>query len=166
MSTKNSEKYGGYLYATIYGGFRSSLTHQYRMIGKMMYEGFKKDPDQSMLGTKIVVAANKREPGASLDEGKRAMTFEVYKRLCEELYNRIDDDHSFAHALLTTEWNLMVRSENFVNKNKQPIHWRSDILIYYFGTSKGNQTGDRANDTWHVYPNPNNPKCFIFSSSG
>ena len=40
-----------------------------------------------MSGMKIFVAANKRESGASLDEGKKAMHFEVYKRLCEELYN-------------------------------------------------------------------------------
>ena len=30
-------------------------------------------------------------------------------------------------------------------------------MIYYFGTLKGSQTGDRANDTCHVYSNPKNP---------
>ena len=93
MSTKNSEKYGGYLYATIYGGFWSTLTHLYRMSGKMMYGGFKKEPDQSMSWTKIVVAANKKESGACIYEGKREMSFEVYKRLYEELYNIVGDEH-------------------------------------------------------------------------
>ena len=37
------------------------------------------------------------------------------------------------------------------------IHWKLDCLIYYLGTLKGNQTGDRANDPWHVYSNPKNP---------
>ena len=32
---------------------------------------------------KRVVAANKRESGASLDDRKNVMSFEVYKRLCE-----------------------------------------------------------------------------------
>ena len=31
------------------------------------------------------VAANKRESGESLDEGKRAMSFDVYKKMYEEL---------------------------------------------------------------------------------
>ena len=88
------------------------------------------------------------------------MIFEVYKRLCEELYNGKGDDHLFANALFTMECNLIARSENCVNIHVQHIQWRSDILIYYFGTSKGNQTWDRAKDTWHVYSNPKNPTIF------
>ena len=36
MSTKKSKTSGGYLSATSYGGFRSSLTNMYRMSGKTM----------------------------------------------------------------------------------------------------------------------------------
>ena len=86
------------------------------------------------------------------------MNFEVYKILCEELYNGKGDDHFFAHAFLTMKWNLMARSDNYVNMHVHHIQWRSDSLIYYFGTSKGNQTVDRANNPWHVYSNLNNPK--------
>ena len=82
----------------------------------------------------------------------------MYKRLCEELYNGKGDDHLFAHALLTMEWNLMARSNNCVNMHVQHIQWRSDSLIYYFGTLKSNQMGDRANYPFHVYSNPNNSK--------
>ena len=60
-----------------------------------------------MLGMKIVVAAHKRESSASLDEGEEEMSFEVYKILCEELYNGKGDDYLFARAFLTMEWNLM-----------------------------------------------------------
>ena len=74
------------------------------------------------------------------------MSFEVYKILCEELYNGIGDDHFFAHAFLTMKWNIMVGSDNCVNMHVQHIQWRWDSLIYYFVTSKGNQTGDRSND--------------------
>ena len=56
---------------------------------------------------KGVVAANKREYGASLDEGKNEMSFEVYKRLCKEIYNGKGDDHLFAHAFLEMEFNLL-----------------------------------------------------------
>ena len=49
----------------------------------MMDRGFKIELYQLMLGMKRVVAANKREYGASLDEGKREIVFGVYKRWCE-----------------------------------------------------------------------------------
>ena len=42
MSIKKSKKSGGYLSVTSYGGVWSSLTHMYRMNGKMMDGGFKK----------------------------------------------------------------------------------------------------------------------------
>ena len=123
---------------------------------------------------KRVVAANKRESGASLYEGKKAMSFEVYKRLCEELCNGKVDDHLFAHAFLKIEWNLMLRSDNCVYMHVQHIQWRSDSLIYDFRNSKGNQMVDRANDTCRVYSNPNNPTIspvlalakYFFSHSG
>ena len=71
------------------------------MSDKTMDIGFKKEPSQFMSGMKKYVAVNKRESGASLNEGKREMGFEVYKILCEEMYNGKVDDHLFAHAFLT-----------------------------------------------------------------
>ena len=82
------------------------------------------------------------------------------KRLCEELYNGKGDDPFFAHAFLKMECNLMPRSNNCVNMHLHHIQWRLDSLIYYFGTSKGNQMRYRSNDPWHVYSNPKNPKHF------
>ena len=64
------------------------------------------------------------------------MSFEVYKRLCEELYNGKGDEHLFAHAFLKMEQNLIMRSDNCVNIHVQHIQWRSDSLIWYFGTLK------------------------------
>ena len=157
MSTKKSKKSGGYLSATSYGGIRSALTHLYRRSGKTMEEDFRKDISQFMSAMKRVLAANKRETGATLEEGKRAMSFDVYKRFCEVLHLGEGNDFLFAHAFLTMEWNLMARSDNCVNMHVQHVQWRSDCLVFYFGTSKGNQTGERANDAWHVYSNPNNP---------
>ena len=73
------------------------------------------------------------------------------------MYNGKGDDRFFVHAFLEIEWNLMVRRDKCVNMHVQHIQWRSSSLIYYFGTSKVNQTGDRANDPWNVYSNPNDP---------
>ena len=124
MSTKKSKKSGGYLSTASYCGVRSSLTHLYPMSGKTMDGELKKELYQFMSGIKRVVASNKRESGASLDEWKKAMSLEACKRLCEELYNGKGDDHLFAHAFLTTEWNLMARSDNCINMHVQHIQWR------------------------------------------
>ena len=67
MSTKKSEKFGGYLSDTSYGGLRSPLTHLHRMSGKTMDGEFKKELSQFMSGMKIVVTAHKRESGAILN---------------------------------------------------------------------------------------------------
>ena len=82
---------------------------------------FKKELSQFLSGMKIGVAYNKRESVASLDEGKKAMSFEVYKILCEEVYNLKGDAHLFAHIFLIMEWNLMARSDNCVNMHVQHI---------------------------------------------
>ena len=88
------------------------------------------------------------------------MSYEVYKRFFEELYNGRGDDHLFAHAFLKMEWDLMAISDNCVNMHVQHIQWRQDSLIYNFGISKGNRMEDIANDTWHVYSKPKNSTIF------
>ena len=39
-----------------------------------------------MSGMKRTVASQKDESGESLDEGKKSMSYEVYKKLCELLF--------------------------------------------------------------------------------
>ena len=80
MSTKKSKTSGGYLSATSYGGFRCSLTNMYRMSGKTMDGELNKEIYQFMLVMKRVFASNKREYGAIINEGRKAMSFVVYKR--------------------------------------------------------------------------------------
>ena len=58
----------------------------------------------------------------------------------------------------------MTRSENCANMHIKQILWNSYCLIFYFGTSKVNQTRERYSDPWHVYSNPNNPTiCPVLS---
>ena len=60
-----------------------------------------------MLVMKRVFASKNRQSGASLDEGKKEMSFEVYQRLCEELYNGKGVEMFLRmHAFLTIEWNF------------------------------------------------------------
>ena len=56
-----------------------------------------------MLVIERVVEANNRKSSAILNERKKEMSFEVYKRLCEELYKGRGEDYLFVHALFTME---------------------------------------------------------------
>ena len=115
-----------------------------------MDQGFKKELSQFISETKRVIASNKRQYGISLEEGKKVIIFDVYKRLCDVLHKVEGEDLIFAHTFLTMEWNLMARRDKCVNMHIKHIQWSSEFLISYFGTSEGNQTGESSSDPWHV----------------
>ena len=95
-----------------------------------------------MSGIKIVVAVNRRQSGASRNEGKKEIVFEVYRRFCEEFYKGNGEEYLFAHTFLTMELNLMSRSDKCINMHVQHIQCLLDCLIFYFGTWKDNHTGE------------------------
>ena len=66
-----------------------------------------------MSGMKRAIASNKRQSGINIDEGKKAMSFDVYKTLYDVLYQEEGEDFLFAHEFLTIEWNLVLISNNF-----------------------------------------------------
>ena len=103
-----------------------------------------------MSGMNIVIASNKKQAGIGLDEIKKEMRFGVYKTLCDVIHQGEGEEFLFSHAFLTMGCNLMERCENCVNMHIKHIQWRLDCLIFYFGTSKVNQTGERSSDPWHV----------------
>ena len=90
---------------------------------------------------KRVIASNKRQDKISLEGGKKVMSFDVYKTIYDVLHQGEGEEFIFSHTFLTMEWNFMARSNNSVNMHIKHIKWRSDCLILYFVTSKGNQTG-------------------------
>ena len=164
--TTRRNKSGGYLSKASYSGIRSAFVHLYRMGGEKMGPEFQTELSQFMSGMKRTVAKEKAESGTSLDEGKKSMSYEAYKKLCELLYEGEGDDYSFAHTFLTLEWNLLARSDNCLSMNVNHIQWANDALLFYFGKTKGDQLGDRAGDPWHVYANPKNPPlCPILALS-
>ena len=81
MSMGKNENSGVYLSATRYGGIRIALTRMYHVSGKDMDQGFKKELYKFMLGMKKVIASNNRQDGISLEEGNKAVSFDVYKTL-------------------------------------------------------------------------------------
>ena len=76
------------------------------------------------------------------------------------LFEGEGDDYSFDHVLLALEWNLLVQSDNYLAMNVNHVQWENDILVFYFEKTKGEQSGDKSGDTWHIYSNPNNPELY------
>ncbi|MEM7283659.1 MAG: hypothetical protein AAF438_18745, partial [Pseudomonadota bacterium] len=37
------------------------------------------------------------------------------------------------------------------------VEWRHDCLVCFFGKTKGDQSGEKAEEPWHVYSNPKDP---------
>ena len=72
----------------------------YRISGEIMPEELKIELSQFMSGMKRTVASQKADSGESLDERRKLMSYEVYKKLCEFIFEGEGDDYAFAHVFL------------------------------------------------------------------
>ena len=130
----------------------------YRMSGETMPKEFKIDLTNFMSEMKRMVASQKAESGESLDEGNKLMSYEVYKKLCELLFEGEGDAYAFTHVFLKLEWNLVTWSDKCLAMNVNHFQWKNDSLVFYFAKTKGDQSGEKSGDPWHVYSNPKNPE--------
>ena len=62
------------------------FVHMYCMSGDTMPEELNIEISQFMSVMNKTVASKTAESGESLDEGKKLMSYEVYKKLCELLF--------------------------------------------------------------------------------
>ena len=108
-------------------------------------------------GIKRQVTQEKMESGLSLEEGKKAMNFDVYKLMCRKMLEISSDEGPLAHLFLILEWNLMACASNCMNFRLGHLEWRHDCLVFFFGKSKRDQTGENSDSPWHVYSNPCEP---------
>ena len=92
------------------------------------------------------------------------MPLSVYEKICDILMKGDSDEYLFAHAFLTIEWNLMARADNVVHLSVEHVEWNADSLIFYFATTKTDQSGEKQRLPWHVYSNPLHPHiCPVLS---
>ena len=155
--TQRKNKNGEYLSKAGYGQIRSSLKHLYRMSGEKMDDTYESELSQFMSGLKRTVASSRAQSGRALDEGKKGMSYEVYKKMCEILFKSDNDDFLFAHTFLTMEWNLLACSNHCFTMCVKHIEFCNDSLLFFVAKSKGNQLGEATEKPWHVYSNPTNP---------
>lgn len=155
--TTRKNRNGNLLSRSSYGGIRSALVYLHRMNGTEMTDDMQKDISQLMSGIKRKVAKEKITSGQSLEEGKRPMSFDAYRLMCKKLNASDASEALFGHCFLTMEWNLMARSDNCKMMHLSHVEWRQDCLVFFFGKTKGDQIGEKADEPWHVYSNPKDP---------
>ena len=87
LTTCKSKK-GEYLSEA--GQIQSSLKHLYQMSGEKMEEEYEDELLQFMIALKQTVISTWTESGRSLDEGKKGMSYEVFKHVSEILFKSDD----------------------------------------------------------------------------
>ena len=75
----------------------------YHMIGERIIKEFMIELSQLMSWMKRTVASQNSESGDILDEGKKSMSYEVYKKLCMLIFRGEGDDYTFAHVFLVLD---------------------------------------------------------------
>ena len=88
------------------------------------------------------------------------MIFQTYEKMCQLMFVGGDDEYLFSHAFITIEWNLMARSDNFMNMHLNHAQWQDYCLLFFFGKYKRRQNVNSSDKPWHVYSNPNSPHLF------
>eukprot|EP00980_Cylindrotheca_fusiformis_P027304 scaffold19845_cov136-Cylindrotheca_fusiformis.AAC.1 len=156
LTTRKSKR-GGMLATSSYGSVRSALVYLHAKAGYQTSSEFNDEMRVFNRGLKRKFVEERQASGESLEEGKKAMNFDVYCLMCKSLMERGSDDATFAHLFLVLEWNLMARSDNCANLKAKHIEWRHDCLVFFFGKTKGDQTGENSESPWHVYSNPARP---------
>ena len=155
--TTRKKNGGGSLSKSTYGSIRSAFKYLHKMAGSQVSEEYERSLTQFNRGMIRQITTEKAEKGVSLEEGKKAMNMDVYRLMTQILMKSGSDDATFAHVFLVLEWNLMARSDNCKNLRLVHIEWRHDCLVFFFGKTKGDQTGENSNSPWHVYSNPFEP---------
>lgn len=147
----------------VYNGARSALKNMYRKKEMPLPERFVIPNEIFFRGLKRKHAKEKQDGERKLHEGKSAMPFKLYERLCKEM---LKSGNAFAHLYLILSWNLMCRTDNTSSIVMPHLNWENDCLVVFFGKMKNDQEGETLRDGRHVYANPMNPSvCPILALS-
>ena len=155
--TTRKKDNGSILSKSAYRAMQSSLMYLHKRARYEVDEDFRRDMSLFNKGMKRKVVKDKIEAGVSLEEGKKKMNINVFKLMCSKFAESGTEDAMFAHLYLILEWNLMARSDNCKILRLAHLEWRHDSLVFFFGKTKVDQTGEASDSPWHVYSNPFEP---------
>ncbi|POM62610.1 LOW QUALITY PROTEIN: hypothetical protein PHPALM_28209 [Phytophthora palmivora] len=139
--------------------YRSALKDLYRRKEVPIPVAYDKSMATFFSGLKRMQAA-KYQASAPKESGKDPLPYSLYQQLCKTTLER--QDTGFAHFFLTTQWNLMCRSESVQTLCTQHLSAHDNSVGCTMHKSKTNQEGSGPKDPRHIYANPLNPiTCWV-----
>jgi hypothetical protein len=155
---------GGLMRGKAYKNSRSHLAMFFKDHGFRWQDEFAEEVSDLVKGINRVVSKEVQKGHGNIEEGKREMSFEVYKLVNKWLVEMGGKDAIFARAYLLCTWNLICRTENTSLICHKHFLWRSDAVGIPFAHEKTNQEGDsRKTKPRHCYPNPLDPYVCLFT---
>ncbi len=154
----------GLMRGKAYKNSRSHLAMFFKDHGHRWEDEFAEKVSDILKGITRVVAKEVQNGHGKIEEGKREMSFEMYKLVNKWLIGMGGKDAMFARAYLLCTWSLICRTENTSQICHKHFLWRSDSVGIPFAHEKTNQEGDsRKTKPRHCYPNPLDPYVCMFT---
>ncbi|KAG6946967.1 hypothetical protein JG687_00016400, partial [Phytophthora cactorum] len=134
--------------------YPSVVKDLYRRKEVPLPDAYEKQMATFFSGLKRLQAA-KFQSGAPKESGKDPLPYSLYQPLCRVTLER--QDAGFAHFFLTTQCNLMCRSESVQTLCTQHLSAHDNSVGCTMHKSKTNQEGTGPKDPRHVYTNSRSP---------
>ena len=116
----------------IYTGIGSAIDFFYQKCGIERPAKLKDSIILYCKGSKHRGETLKQQLALNITEGKQPMSFEVNKFIAKWIFESSKKEHVFVHLFLILDWNLMKRSENYVNMKVAYIRFHEDALVFEF----------------------------------
>ena len=164
LCQRSGRQGGGLMRGKAYKNSRSHLSMFFKDHGFRWQDEFAEKVSDLVKGISRVVSKEVQKGHGNIEEGKREMSFEMYKLVNKWLIEMGGKDAIFARAYLLCTWNLICRTENTSLICHKHFLWRSDAVGIPFAHEKTNQEGDsRKTKPRHCYPNPLDPYVCLFT---
>jgi hypothetical protein len=170
---QNKKRPNCYLSKSSYGNQRSALVHLFRMHNRLGMQQDMKNELGGMFNSffrRITKFPNRRLRNNNLEndddgnagpsqEGKVALSIELYRSICGWLLDFNTQDGIFAYCYLVLTWNLACRAGNTSRILFRDVTWTEsfDSFAIKFSHSKTDQLGEEAKYARHIFSNPLSP---------
>ena len=152
---RNSTDGTSLLRGKVYSNIRSSVTFFYKRYKQPMPADLKEELQDLLKGVNRTVALAEQSGQGDIEEGKKAISLELYRLINKWFLQEDTKEAIFARAFASVTWNLNCRGESTASVCHKHLVWRTDALGIPFAHEKNNQTGDsRKKQPRHCYSNP------------
>ena len=129
---------------SVYGVAKSALKWFYGQHGQRFDHAFEERLKNTLKGAKKARAQLKEKGEVKMEEGKEALSFELYSTIAKHLFESDNKNAPFAHLFLLLSWNLMCRSSTTSIVKVKHLRVEGDAVVVYIARHKSDQEGDRT----------------------